>query len=437
MQLEKELQKEQQAKVSVQVKVDKSSVNETRENVIKNLKKNLKVPGFRKGKVPENIILKRFPEDIKSKTISRVLQDSLSQVVQESEYNPISQPVVTKMGELAPDEDFSFSAEFDVMPEVKLASYTGINTEKYLYDVDDEAINQEIHSLRERFSTLVNVDEEARVGTHVVIDYGKYNQEGSLEDWKKNQTLLLENEKDQLTRQLIGLKKGDKKDITLDEKYTDQQGEEKEFQVKLQVKVNEVKKKELPELNDDLAKDISDVDTLDELKSRIKERLEEEASRLSDERTRQELLNKVKEKSDFDIPETMVNQETERLIAEVARSYNFDVEKLKQDQETYEKYRKNLRPRAIDNLKTELVLSEIAKSENLKVEEEEIDEEIKKYAEQNNRDFNKVKKTMQKNNTIQSLNYRLRLNKAMDFLYENANFTKEKHLKLSEEEENT
>lgn len=435
MQLQKEAKKEPNARVSVQVTVDRSEVNGERENIIKNFENSVKLPGFRKGKVPRNLILMHFSDSIKSKTIKNLLTASLEQIMEKDQYRPISEPVVTEMSDLSLDGDFSFKAEFDLMPEIKLAEYRDVVSEKYVYNVSDEILNKEIEALRERFSTLVSVDKKVKIGDYVVLDYEEMTEDGDSKNKKEDQTILLDNKTDEFKKQLVGLEKGEEKDISITSS-SNEDGKKQTMTVNLHVMVKDVKKKVLPELDDDFAKDISDVETLEDLKKKIRKQLEEEAGRRSDSRTREELVIKIMEKTEFEMPETLVNQETDRLMSEISTAYRIDLKKLQENDEKYKEYRKNLRPKAINNLKYNMVLDEVADKENIDVADKEIDEEIKKYAENSKKDFQTLKNTMIENKTLENLRYRLKLDKALELIYKYAKLDKVKKLNYGEEEEN-
>ena len=211
MQLQKEVKKGQNAKISIQVTIEKSAVNETREEIIKDFEKGAKIPGFRKGKVPRQLVLSRFSKNIKNKTISMVLSRSIEQILKEDDFKPVSDPVVTEMGDLTVDGDFSFKAEFDVMPEINLAEYKGITSEKYIYTVSKDKVNEEIEKLRKHFATLVSLEGKAKIGDYVVIDYEEVTPEGNRKNQKKNQTIFLDNNENELAKQLVGLSKVMKK----------------------------------------------------------------------------------------------------------------------------------------------------------------------------------------------------------------------------------
>ncbi len=434
MQLQKEVKKEPNAKISIQVTVDKESIREARESVIRDFEQKAKISGFRQGKVPRNIIINRFSDNIKNETLSNVLSKSLSEILQETDYRPISEPSITEMGELTPDEDFTFTAECDIMPEVKLPQYKGLSSEKYIYDVKDSTIKWEIENLRERFSNLVSVDRKAALGDYVVIDYVEEDDSGKKSEKKENQTILLDKKDDQLARQLMGLSKGDSKTVELEHEYTEEK-KKRTYKVKVHVDVKEVKKKELPELNDDFAKDISDVENLAELRKKVREDLQEEAARKSEEHTKNELMKKLIERIEYDIPETLINHEIDRILNDVAYSYRIDFEKLRKDEQRYQEYRESLRPRALDTLKWELALAEIARQESLAIEDSEVDDEIKRYAKAQKKKSDELKKQMEQRDTIESLRYRMKIAKALNFVYQNAKLEQEKHIKFGEEEE--
>jgi trigger factor len=432
MVLQKEIKKEPNAKISVQVTVDKASVNEAKEGIIQDFERSVKIPGFRKGKVPRSMVLARFSKNIKDETISRVLSDSLQQILKEDEYRPISDPVVTEIGDLTGDEDFSYKAEFDVMPEVKLGEYKGIESEKYVYKVSAKMVTEELNALRERFATLLSIDKKAEIGDYLVIDHEEITETEERKNKKEEQTVLLDSEKDSFGKQLVDLKKGDEKEITIEAPYIEE-GKEKTRSVRLHVSVKDVKKKELPALDNDFAKDISDVDTVEELKASIKDQLKKDAKQRSEERTREEIINKLIEKSSFELPETLVENETSRLLSEIASMYRMDLKKMRENEKSYMEYRKNLRPRAVKNLKYELVLDEIIREEKIEVNDKEVDEEIKKYAKDGKKDYETVKNSMIENRNIENLKYRIKLGKAGDFLYKNAKLDKIKNLNYGDE----
>jgi len=431
--LEKEVKKEPNARVSLAIKIDKTGVNEAREEIIQDFTRKAKIPGFRKGKVPRNIILTRFSQEIKSETINTLVSKSLKQILTEDSFNPISEPVVTEFGELSPDQEFSFKAEFDIMPEINLGEYKGIESEKFVYKVDDEAVNNEIENLRERFATLESVDKTSSLGDYLLVDYEILDNNGSVKSKKVDQTIFLDKEQNQLVKQLTGLKKGGIKEVTLEETYKDQ-GKQKTYSTKLRLKVKDVKQKKLPELNDEFAMDISDTETMDELRIRIREELEKEANQLGEEKTKSELMNKIIQNNDFELPESLISEEIERILTDIAYSYRISPKKLMEDETKYREYKKQLRPNAINNIKKELLLMEIAKREDIEIKEEEIDEEIKNYVQKQKKDFQTVKNNLVQNRAIKTIEHRLKLARALEIIYKNGRFKDIKTLKYQGEE---
>jgi len=431
MKIEKQVNKKPNAKININVKVDKKDVIKERESVIKDFEKNAKIHGFRKGKVPRNIIISKFSTDINNETINALFSKSISQIIKEENYNPISTPVITESGQFTEDEDFSFKTEFEVMPKVTLSEYKGIKSDKYIFEVNEDNVNKVIDNFREQFSILVSTDKKAEIGNYLVVDYEEKSEDGKLKNKKTNQTIFLDDKDDQLTRKLIGMKKGEEKDITLSKEL---EKESPSSTTTIHITVKDIKKKELPELNDDFAKDVSDVQTLEGFKKKTRTELEKEAKILSEKKTKAQLLKKVVENSKFDIPETMINNEIDHILSDIVYSYKLDLEKIKKDKKIFEEYRNKLRPRAVNTIKDELVLFEIAEKEGLEVTGEEVDNEIKSYASQNKKDYHSVKKSMVDNGTIENLKYRLKPTKALDFIYKNAILGKEKKLNYNEQE---
>lgn len=432
--LEKLVKKEPNSKVSVQVTVDKSSVKDARESVIKDFEKKVKLPGFRKGKVPRKLIINRFSRDIEEETINAILTQSIKQIIREDMLEPISKPLITKIGELIQDEHFAFSAEFDIIPDVKPGEYKGISSEKYHFEINDETVNTELEKLREHFATLISVDRAAELEDYIVVDYEEKGQDGKIRGKKNDETLFLNKKDEQLTKQLLGLKKGDAKVITLKGDY-EKDGKRLPFTSDIHIHVKDVKTRELPELDDEFARDISDTKTLDELKKKVREGLEEDALRLSEEKTKDELVKKVIEGSEFAIPETMIEHEIDRILEGIASSHRINFEDLKRDGKKYEEYRKSVRPRATNRLKYELVLDRIAQNEEIKVTDEEVDGEIKRYAKETKRSFQDLKSSMMKDGRIDNYRYRIKLSKALEYIYKNAKLDKIKKLKYEYEKE--
>jgi trigger factor len=464
MQLQKELTKEKNARVSVRVTVDKASVNESMAEVVRDLERHSKIPGFRKGRVPTGLVLSHFSKYIKEETTSRVLSASLKQVLGGEPFRPISDPVVMEMGDLSRDRDFSYRAQFDVMPEFALPEYRGVASEKYEYVVRDEDVAREVESLRERFATLVTKEGRSEDGDYLVLDYEELDPDDRPRSGKKGQTVFLDVKNDALSARLAGLAKGDETTVPLPLEdaaregerpgEADEAGEAEETGAAagrpvdpaaeipvdkrgepgtLRVSVKEVKKKELPEPNDDFARDISDARTMDELKNKIREDLEKTAARRSEERTKDELVAKIVENARIELPDTLVNDEIAQLLANIATAYRVDPKKLVADPQAAQRYRKSLTPRAVRNVKYELIMNEIAKKEALEATDEDVDEEIRKYAKAGKRDFQTVKDDMTKSGTIPHLRVRIRQNKALDLVYRSASFGKTRKAHLDEQ----
>jgi trigger factor len=430
MQLTKKVSKKPNSKISLNVTVNKEEVKKIREEVIKDFEYNTKLPGFRKGKVPRNILEVKFSKNIHDETVSTVMRDSINQIVKEEEYQPISHPSVVETDELNNGEDFSFKAEFDVMPEVELGEYKGITSERYIYEVKDDAIQKEIEGLRERFATLVPTGEPSLTGDYLVIDYEEYADDGKIKTKKKNQTVLIDNKDDNFGKELVGLKKGEDKDISLSQEY-EEDGKSKTYNTSVHITVKDVKKKQLPELNDDFAKDISDTGSLEELEKKVRDGLEKEAAQLSEDRTKDELLKKLIQKSTIDLPETLINYEINRIISNIAFSYRIDLEKLQKDEKHYEEYREKARPAAINNTKQDLILDDIARREKIKADNKELDAEIKRVAKRSKKSFEALKKELEEKGTIENYKYRLKLRKSLDFIYETAKLDKKKRIKYT------
>ncbi len=384
------------------------------------------IPGFRKGKAPRKLIEMHYGEGVfYDEAINDICPIEYEKAITENNLDPVDRPSLD-ITDIGVGEPLVFTATVTVKPEVTLGDYQGIEVEKIEYNVKEEDVEQEIEQLRDRNSRLISVERPAQDGDTVIIDYAGFVGEEQFEGGTaEKQTLVIGSGQfiPGFEEQLIGSKAGDSKEVkvTFPEEYhsEDLSGKEAAFKVL----VHEVKEKELPELDDEFAKDVSDKDTLEELKADIRSKQEEAAKNKEKSALNDAVVNKVVENVQVDIPEIMVENQIDNMINE----FNYQLQYQGLNLDTYLQYtnaniedmRNEMREDALKRVKTQLTLDAIGDLEDIQVSEDELDAEIEQYASQYKTDMEKFKKSLRPED-LDQIKGTLKVRKTVDFLVENA-----------------
>ena len=407
----------------LKVAVDKETFAAAVSKVYKKQVKSINVPGFRKGKAPRNIIEKMYGTDVfYDDAMQECYPEALDAAAKEAELKIV---VVTNVEvEEVSAEGFTFKATCVVEPEIEIKDYKGIEIEKKSTEVTDELVNEEIEKVRERNSRMVTVeDRAAQMGDVTVIDFEGFVDDVAFEGGKAenfNLELGSGNFIPGFEEQLVGHNTDEEFTITVTfpEEYHSEELKGKEAQFK--ITIHEIKVKELPELDDEFVKDVSDKDTLDEYKEEIKEtiakRLEDEAERDIDDK----LVEKVLELVEGEIPEAMYDNEVNTMLREMdmrLRSQGMDLATYMQyTGMNPESVKEMYLPEAQKRVKMRLALEKIVKLENIAATEEEINAEYERLAEAYQMEADKVKEVL----PVDAISQDLAVEKAMKFIRDNA-----------------
>ena len=381
------------------------------------------LPGFRKGRAPQRMIEQFYGKGVFFEgAVNTCINSSWPEASKESGLEIVSRPEinVTEIGE---DKDLVYTATVAVRPEVTLGEYKGIEVEKADMEVTDADINEALQKEQDKNSRLVTVDDRAAENGDTV----KINFDGEMDgvhfDGGKgeNYPLVLGtgNFIEGFEEQIVGHKTGDSFDVnvTFPENYhaKDLAGKPAVFKCDLL----EIQRKELPELNDEFASEISEFETLDEYKADLRKKLEEAKMKSAAAQNENNVIAKVCENAQVDIPAPMIEMQTEQMIDDYARRMQSQGLPLDQYMQytgmTMEKLQEQFRPQAERNLKTRLVLEEVAKAENIEVSEEAIDAEIKKMADAYKIEPEKMKEYLG-DAEKESITMDLKVQEAVDFL---------------------
>lgn len=378
----------------IEFTIERKTINEGLDRAFKKIRGRLNVPGFRKGKVPRKLFNKMYGEealyeDTLNDLLPRAYQKALAEL-EDEDFELVGEPSID-IKSMEKDADWEIIAEVPLKPEVTLGDYKNIEVTKQDRTVTEEDVADELESRRQRAVELALKDDAAEEGDTVVIDFEGY-KDGEKFDGGSAENHSLELGSGQFIPgfedQLIGAKSGDELnvEVTFPEEYGAEELASQD--VVFKVVVHEVKEKRVPELDDEFAKDVDDeVETLDELKAKIRQQLEKSKEQAAAEATDDEAIQKAVENAEIpEIPEAMIDEE-------VDRQFNLFINNLQQQGISKDQYmsmigtseqelRDQFRNEAGFNVKTNLVLEAIAKAENIDVTTEDIDAEIKDLAEQ-------------------------------------------------------
>lgn len=408
------------------IEIDAEVASQEYNKACKKLGENLTVPGFRKGKTPRPMIEKHVGIDrIKQKALDSILPGIFADVISEHQLDLVTEPVVENY-EFELGKPVSLTAKIEVKPEVDLPKYKGQTVEVPEYKASENAVESELDSIRNRFARMEQVIDRPTESDDVVfIDFdGTVDGEPLKGGSGKNQQLDLANSHfiPGFAEQLVGKNIGDEFAIkvTFPEDYSEKSiaGKEVEFTVK----INEIKKKILPELNDEFAQKIGPFQTVDDLKNDLAKYIEQ--SRENENRLRAEkaIVDKVVDETKLDIPDTMINREAKYLMEEVENRFKSQGMSWEQviEQQGHENIWNNLREEATKRVKTSLVLGAIANEEKITLTDEDFAEKVRELANAYKTDEKKVYEQMAQNPSIaQGLSQQIMSQKIINYLLEN------------------
>lgn len=408
------------------VEVDAAKVNEGLDAAFKKVVTKVNVPGFRKGKMPRAMFEKRFGiESLYQDAIDILLPEAYANAIEESGIDPVDRPEID-VEQIEKGKSFIFKATVTVKPEVKLGEYKGLEVEKVETEVTDEDVANELKTLQERQAELVVKEEgKAENGDTVVMDFEGF-VDGEAFEGGKAENYSLELGSGQFIpgfeEQLVGLATGEEKDVEVSfpEEYhaTELAGKPAVFKVK----IHEVKGKELPELDDEFAKDVDEeVETLDALKEKIKNRLVDSKKHEAEHHVRDTVVDKAAANAEIDLPAVMIDTEVDRMMQEFEQRLQMQGMNLElyfqfsgQDENAL---REQMKEEGEKRVRVSLTLEKIAAEENLEVSEEDVDAELNKMAEMYNMTVDNIKAAL---GNVDGIKGDLKVRKAVEFLVENS-----------------
>ena len=412
------------AKLTINVSAEE--LEKALDSAYKKQKGQISVPGFRKGKVPRAMIEKMYGAGVFYEDAANILmQQTYPAAVDESGVDIVSRPTVDVV-QIEKGKEFIYTAEVAVRPEVTLGKYMGVTVTKIDTTVTDEEVDAELENQRNKNARTVTVtDRPVAEGDTAVIDFEGFVDGVAFEGGKgENHPLEIGSHTfiDTFEDQLVGKNTGDEVEVnvTFPEKYQaeDLAGKPATFKVK----INEIKTKELPELDDEFAQDAAGVDTLAEYKEELKKNLTEKKETEAKKTKEDEAIKKIIDKSKMDIPEAMINTQCETMVEEfaqrIAQSGLTMEQYLQFSGMTVDQLKEQVRPEALTRIQSSLVLEQIAKDENIEATDADVDAEVEKMAKAYGMEPDKLKEYMG-DAEKESMKKDIAITKAVDLIMDN------------------
>ncbi len=425
------VEKLEKSKVKLEIEVEAEKFNEGMQKSYLKNRKNYAIPGFRKGKAPRNLIERYYGEGIfYEDAFNYAGVEAYDKAVEENGIFAVDRPDIDIV-QIGSGQSLIFTAEVTVKPEVEINDYKGIEVKKVEYDVSEKDVTQEIERMQEKNARLVTIeDRKLEKGDIATIDFEGFfdgvpfeGGKGNNYDLEIGKGTFIEGFEDQL----IGMEINEEKEIKVkfpeDYHSKNTAGKEATFKVVLQG----IKTKELPALDDEFAKDVSEFDTLDELKNDIESKLKKANDEKAKKEMEEQLLNNLSEKVSVDIPQVMIEKQIDSFIRDFEwrlslQGTNLD-NYLKYTNTDYNKFRESFNERAQKSVTIQLALEEIGKKENIEVTDQEVEDRINEMAQAYSREVEEFKKHL-KDEDIKYIKDEIEVDRIVKFLMENAKLTK-------------
>ncbi len=398
---------------TLEITVPHEVVEKKKRQVAGTMASQVKLPGFRKGKIPASVVEKRFGPTLRKETVDQVIQESYREALELESIRPISEGQVEDV-EYDGEEDLTFRVSFEVAPQVEVEKVEGFTARRPKVEVTEDGVQKVLNRLRFQQAAWKPVDEgrpeeydQVRVK---IAPLGEEEEEGEGEAREYEITLGEDEAIPDVEEAIQSLEVGETGDFTIrfpdDFPNEERRGEEEELRITLEAR----KVRELPELDDDFARSVGDFETMEELRERVEQDLREELESDAEAKVRAQLVDQILEANPFQIPMSMVEQYLQSYLGDTGKASPEEIRKATD----------SLRPQAERAVKRALAIDKIAENRDLTASEEDVDDRIQEIAEQNDVDPGEVYSRLQKSGRLEALERELTEERVFQFLKENS-----------------
>ncbi len=420
--------KESATKREIEVEIPVEDVNRQTESLIQKYQKVARIPGFRRGHVPASIIRQRFSEEIKTDMVEALIPRFFRQEAERLSLHPISQPRVTDL-HLHDGQPLRFKAAFEVLPEIKLEGYKDLRADKPEIAVSEEDVEKALTDLRERQAAFNPVEGRALAdGDFAQVSLDGHPKSDGTEPKGDGQPVHMDevlveiaggNTMPEFTEHLRGANPGDERtfDVSYPDDTQDKRLAGKTFSYA--VKVQAIKQKSLPELNDEFAKSLGEFQTIDDLRKAVRENIEAERKHEAQLAAKEKLVGELIQRNDFEVPDSLVEQQIDIRLERGLRALaaqGLTAEQMKKMD--LNRLRVGQRDQAVHDVKAALLLERVAEEENVQVSDEELNHELEALARQSKQTSEAVRARLTQDGGLDRIRNRIRNEKTLEFLYQ-------------------
>ncbi len=408
-------------KREIQVEIPVADVNRQTDSLIQKYQKVARIPGFRRGHVPASIIRQRFSEEIKTDMVEALIPRFFRQEAERLSLHPVSQPRVTDL-HLHEGEPLRFKAAFEVLPEIKLQGYKELRADKPEIAVSEADVEQALADLRERHASFNPVEGRALAdGDFAQVSLDGNPKTGEGQPVHMDEVLVEiagKNTMPEFTEHLRGTSAGDERtfDVNYPEDTQDKRLAGKTFSYA--VKVQAIKQKSLPDLNDEFAKTLGEFQTVDDIRKAIREQMESERRHQAEHDAKEKMVGELIQQNDFEVPDSLIEQQIDIRLERGLRALaaqGLTAEQMKKMD--LNRLRAGQREQAVHDVKAALLLERVAEEENVQVSDEELNQELESLARQSKQTSEAVRARLTRDGGLDRIRTRIRNEKTLDFLY--------------------
>lgn len=405
----------------VEVILPDEKINELRETIYSELQKQAKIKGFRPGKVPRPMIISYYKEYIDDELKKRMVQETMYEALEEAKINPVGQPVVDFVDET---DKHGYVLECEVLPDVELPAYKGIEVEVEPIGVTDDDVAKRIDGLQQMHAEIVTKegDRGAQKGDLVIVKYQGYENGKPIKDIATEaypvelgaSTLMPEFE-----NELFGMKENEEKEITVSfpDDYPDKDIAKKTLQFKVTMK--EIKEKHLPEINDEFAKDLN-FENMEALQKSLRDEILREKENVRSKEIAQKIMDTLIGSVEIPVPKILLEKRVDAMIEDAKSRFKADRLTAEEARAIEERFRKDFEKSAETRIKTEIMITKISEKEGINADENDVQERIKKIAEDAKRPFNDIRDFYEQYNLLSGLRSSIIEERTIGFLRDNA-----------------
>ena len=367
------------------IEIPEADVTRALDEAYQTLKKTAKVKGFRPGKTPRGVLERLYRKDVNADVAGKLIQDAYVDALKETELKVVGSPSVDPP-DLAGKGDYCFDAEVEVHPEIADIGFTNLKLKKTLYKAGDEEVDVQIQMMQKNLAKREPIDEQrpAQNGDFVQVDYEGFKDEKPFEETKKTENFVIKlgdaHIADDFDKGVVGMNPGDEKEITVS--FPDDYFNKKlaGHTVDFKVKLNEIRKEVLPEIDDEMAKQLGPFTTLDEVRDKIRENLTQGYDKRIEQELNEQIFSQILETTEFEVPDVMVQYELNSIIADAERSFSYHNKTFEEAGISRESLAEKYRDTAEKQVRRQLILGKIIQQEKMELADEDLEKGFEEMA---------------------------------------------------------